>query len=165
MKSPQRVATAKRFRISVVDASEQERRLDQVISRRAYEIFERRGGTGWHELEDWRTAESEIRSNLCVGKICSGGFLLADCDISGFAYDSVEIWLAPRQLTLCGKRIRPEKQAPATSRYQVPVFRVAALPVEIDPRRAFTTVRQGFLEIHMPIVRPEQKKSVRGCAA
>jgi hypothetical protein len=34
---------------------------DDVIRERAYELFERRGGEPGHELEDWLTAERELR--------------------------------------------------------------------------------------------------------
>lgn len=35
---------------------------EDEIRRRAFELFEARGGQEGHELEDWLRAESEIRS-------------------------------------------------------------------------------------------------------
>lgn len=35
---------------------------EDEIRRRAFELFEERGGQGGQELEDWLRAESEIRS-------------------------------------------------------------------------------------------------------
>ena len=35
--------------------------VDEEIRRRAYELFEARGGEDGHELEDWLRAEEEIR--------------------------------------------------------------------------------------------------------
>ena len=37
--------------------------IEEEIRRRAYELFEARGGEGGHELEDWLRAEEEIRSS------------------------------------------------------------------------------------------------------
>lgn len=34
---------------------------DDVVRERAYELFERRGGEPGHELDDWLTAERELR--------------------------------------------------------------------------------------------------------
>jgi Protein of unknown function (DUF2934) len=34
--------------------------LQEQIRRRAYELYERRGGVEGHELEDWLQAESEL---------------------------------------------------------------------------------------------------------
>lgn len=35
---------------------------DNVIARRAYELYEARGGEPGHDWEDWFQAESELRS-------------------------------------------------------------------------------------------------------
>ena len=35
--------------------------LEQEIRKRAYELFEARGGAEGHELEDWLRAEGEIK--------------------------------------------------------------------------------------------------------
>lgn len=35
--------------------------IEEGIRKRAYELFEARGGEGGHELDDWLRAEEEIR--------------------------------------------------------------------------------------------------------
>jgi hypothetical protein len=35
--------------------------IEQQIQKRAYELYEQRGRTDGHELEDWFQAESEIK--------------------------------------------------------------------------------------------------------
>lgn len=37
--------------------------VEEEIRRRAYELFEARGGVEGHELDDWLRAEEEIRGN------------------------------------------------------------------------------------------------------
>ena len=37
--------------------------LEEEIRKRAYELFEARGGENGHEFEDWRRAEEEIMGN------------------------------------------------------------------------------------------------------
>ena len=37
--------------------------LEEEIRKRAYELFEARGGSEGHQLEDWLRAEEEIRGS------------------------------------------------------------------------------------------------------
>ena len=155
---------ATEIRIAAVVAEEQTRRIDAAIARRAYEIFEERGGMGWHELEDWRKAEAELDCRSCVGLTSSETAVLVGCNTAGFAEGSIEIWVAPRQMTICGTPIQKDRTSQGARPYSGPVFRVLKLPVEIDPCRVFATVRQGcFLEIHLPV--GAQKKLVQLQAA
>lgn len=154
------------IKVTAVDPAEQTRRIDEVIARRAYEIFERRGGSGWHELEDWRQAETDVRSKLCFGRTSSDDSLVVGCDVTGFKEGSVEIWLAPRQMTICGKPLRHKEQVSSSSHaYQGIVFRVIALPTEIEPGRATLHLKRKFIEIHLPTVRTKQEARVRAQAA
>src|SRR5262252_7520504 len=95
------------IRTSEFNAAEQRRRIDQAIARRAYEIFESRGAAGWHELEDWRQAESQVRCRLCFGLTTSLDSVRVGCDSGSFEKGSIELWVAPRQITICGKPLRP----------------------------------------------------------
>lgn len=165
MKSQQPAPNSSAVRITVVNTSEQTRRVDEAIARRAYEIFERRGGLGWHELEDWRRAESEIRSRLCIGLTTSQDSVLVSFYIGRFEKDSVEIWVAPRQITICGKMVRHEKESQATHPYRGLVFRVVTVPIEIEPGRVFTRTKQNFLEIHLPMAHTEQTERISARAA
>jgi hypothetical protein len=98
-------------RIFSVGRVEQARRVEEAIGRRAYQIFERRGGMGWHELEGWRQAESEVRSKLCFSLSSSDDSLLVGFDVARFEQGSVEVWIAPQQMTIGGKPIRHKEQA------------------------------------------------------
>ncbi|HYL62675.1 MAG TPA: DUF2934 domain-containing protein [Candidatus Methylomirabilis sp.] len=162
-----RASTASTVGIISVNSVEQARRIDQAIARRAYEIFERRGGMGWHELEDWRDAESEVRSKLCVGLTSSDDSLLVSCNVARFEDHSVGIWVAPKQMTICGKLIgrneRRDKQD--LQPYQGVAFRVVALPVEIDPCRVVANLRHTFLEIRLPMIHPKYEERNRALAA
>jgi len=40
--------------------------LSELISKRAYDLFERRGRGRSHELEDWFKAEHEIKHHLGI---------------------------------------------------------------------------------------------------
>lgn len=140
--------------IMEVSSAEQRRRIDQAIARRANEIFESRGATGWHELEDWRQAESEVRSNFCFGLTTSIDAVLVAFNAASFETDSLELWVAPRQITLCGKPLRTKVLASGSApSYRGTVFRVIVLPAVIDPKGVFSHWKSSFLELHLPIVK------------
>ena len=166
MNTIQSAPMEKAIRIIPVSSAEQARRIDQTIARRAYEVFERRGGMGWHELEDWRQAESEVRSKLCVGLTSTDDALLVSCNLCGFEEGTVEVWTAPRQMTICGKPIRHKEQAAkAAPLYEGIVFRTIALPVEVEPSRAAANVKRSFVEIRLPMIHPKYGERNRAQAA
>src|SRR5262249_20683060 len=131
--------------VTEVSAAEQRRRIDQAIARRAYEIFESRGAAGWHELEDWRRADSEVPCSLCFGLTTSIDSVLVSCDTGSFEKGSIELWVAPRQITICGNPLRPKLLAsePAPV-YRGTVFRVIVLPALIDPKGVFAHWNSNF---------------------
>lgn len=166
MSAIRRVPTPSTIRIFSVDPVEQARRIDEAIARRAYQIFERRGGMGWHELEDWRQAESEVRGKLCFSLSSSDDSLLVGFDIARFEQGSVEVWIALRQMTIWGKPIRHKEQAPgAVPLYEGIVFRTIALPVEIEPGRAVANIKRSFVEIRLPMTHPKYEERSRVQAA
>ena len=119
---------------------------------------------GWHELEDWRQAESEIRSKLCFGRTSSDNALIVSCDVAGFEKGSVEIWAAPRQITICGKPLTQHKSAAGSNPYRGIVFRVVPLAVDVEPTRITTNLKRHVLEIHLPMARSRQELLVRAHA-
>ena len=70
-----------------------------------------------------------------------------------FVRQRPELWIAPRQVTLCGKPLRPRQRTsgPAPT-YCGKVFRVITLPAVIDANRVSAHWQSIFLEIHLPIV-------------
>jgi hypothetical protein len=143
------VPAAATVRITSVNAVEQARRIDEAIARRAYEIFERRGGTGWHELEDWRHAESQVRSKLCFSLSSADNSLRVGFDVARFEEGTVEAWVAPRQMTICGRPIRHKDRTEPL--HGGMVFRTIALPLEVEPGRAVANVKRTFVEIRLPL--------------
>ena len=153
------------IRTSEVAAAEQRIRIDQAIARRANEIFASRGATGWHELEDWRQAESEVRSNFCFGLTTSSDAVLVAFNAASFETGSLELWVAPRQITIRGKPLRPKVLAsgPAPA-YHEAVFRVIVLPAVVDAKSVSVRMRSSFVEIHLPIVQAAREAQARARA-
>jgi HSP20 family molecular chaperone IbpA len=148
------VQQGKKIKVMTVSRAEQARRVDEAIARRAYEIFERRGGTGCHELEDWRQAESEVRSKLCFSLSKADGSFHVGFDAARFEESTTEVWVAPRQMTICGRPIPHKEQSESAEPYhEGMVFRTIALPVEVEPGRAVANVKRNFVEIRLPLTR------------
>lgn len=104
-----------RVKLAIIAADEQTRRTQEAVAHRAYAIFESRDSASWHELENWRQAESELVSPLCCGRMTVGDSLWVGTDIAAFQEDTVEIWVAPLKITICGKPL-VAKEGAATRR-------------------------------------------------
>ena len=144
-----------RVHIVLVSATEQARRVQQAIARRAYQLFERRGGAAWHELEDWRKAESEVVLPCCGGQMKLNGKLWLGADASCFEAGTIEIWVAPRRLTFCGRPSIGNVRATCTEGRPELVYRAVDLPLQVETERVTTRFHGSSLEI---ILRQAQQK-------
>jgi hypothetical protein len=135
--------------IVAVSASEQTRRVQEAVARRAYEIFESRGSASWHELEDWRQAEAELVGPRCSGEMSINGSLWVGTDGGILKQGTIEIWVAPRKITICGEanmvHAQPKHVSPHQSRGMI--FHPIDLPVEIDPSHVTAKFNGPSLEI------------------
>lgn len=138
-------------RVVAVPASEQTRRVAEAVARRAYEIFESRGSAPWHELEDWRQAEAELAGPRCSGVMSLNGSVWVGTDAAIFGQGTVEIWVAPRKITICGEatvdNVDAHRKRIAPSKGREMVFQALDLPVEIDPSHVTAKFNGPFLEI------------------
>jgi len=154
--------------IVAVNADEQERRIHEAIARRAYEIFKNRG-SGAHEQEDWRQAESTILQPFCVGRMTVDDSLWVSMDAAHFLEGTINIWVAPQRVTICGKpRLRRQPATPAVSSSQMQpeiMFREVRLPVEVDPLKVTAKLNGRFLEIFLTKARAKPELAVKAAAA
>ncbi|MGB9464981.1 MAG: DUF2934 domain-containing protein [Candidatus Acidiferrum sp.] len=157
-----------RLNIETVNADEQGRRIHAAIARRAYEIFEK-SGSGAHEQEDWRQAESALLRPLCLGRMSIDDSFWVSTDATNFQEGTINIWIAPRRLTICGKP-RPKKQAselmPSSSTPQEEImFREVGLPVEVDPSKVTAKIKGKFLEILLRKAQGKPEQKLKAAAA
>lgn len=146
--------------VTLMDADEQARRTAAVIACRAYEIFESRGSAAWHELEDWRQAESELMRPLCHGRMPVGDGLWVGTDAAIFEEGTIEIWVAARRLTICGKpRIKGQAAAGTQNRPvgMEKIFRLADLPFDVDPSTVTAKFNGQSLEMFLKKAQSEHK--------
>lgn len=157
-----------KLNIVAVEADEQARRIHEAVARRAFEIFEKRG-TGSHELEDWRQAESALLRPICIGRMAIDDSFWVSADATNFQEGTINIWVASRRLTICGMP-RPKQQATAliaggSVRQEEVMFREVRLPIEIDPSNVTACINGKFLEIRLKKAPAKPAQATRAAAA
>jgi Protein of unknown function (DUF2934) len=153
----------KRVKLTIIDGNEQMRRMREAVAHRAYAIFESRGSGSWHELEDWRQAESELVRPLCCGRMTAGDSLWIGTDARIFEQGTIEIWVAPRKITICGEpRSDKDVQGIGARSRETRIFRVLDLCIDVDPSQMTATLHGPSLEM---LVRKAQAKSRQEASA
>lgn len=84
--------------------SNQWSKISDVIARRAFDIFEGRGRSPGHELEDWFRAESELLRPVPVNVAESDGEYIVRAEVPGFGYQDIEVIVEPLYLAISGRR-------------------------------------------------------------
>ncbi len=127
--------------------------INDLIARRAYELFESSGFTHGRALEDWLRAESEILLQAPVDVTETENGFTIRADVPGFDEKDLEVRVAPRSLCITGKRQELSDQKEGTTIYSerrsTHIFRVLHLPAEIHGDAVNTTVSEGLLEIKL----------------
>ena len=125
--------------------------VNELIARRAYELFESRGFTHGHHFDDWHRAESEIL-HPCPLKFTETetGFILR-AEVSGFTEKDLEVRVEPRRLYITGRRQEATELAEVKTVYAErrasQIFRVLDLPASVDLDEVTATLSDGVLEV------------------
>lgn len=154
-----------KIKVLAVDASEQTRRVAEVVARRAYEIFESRGSVSGHEVEDWSHAQSELVRPCFSGRMSVDSTLWIGTDVGLFEEGTIEIWVAPHQLTICGKPRAAAATTEGSGAYPHggTVFHVCNPTCEIDPSRVTAKINGASLEIFLR--KADAKREVKAAGA
>lgn len=130
------------------------REIQLGIARRAYELFEMRGGEHGHDWEDWFQAESELLHPVSVALSESPTGLAVRANVLGFEEGELEVAVEPRQIIVVGQKAlmtsgRSAKPANADWSPDL-ILHVIHLPVEIDPEGAVIEFQTGMLKFELP---------------
>ncbi len=133
---------------------ERANRISEQIARRAYQLFEADGFPAGRDLEHWLRAESELLHPVPVSIRESESALTVQAEAPGFSAADLQIGVEPRRVTISGKRETKEESRKGKSIYQEQtaseIFRVIALPAEIDTAKAAATLNNGIIELTLP---------------
>lgn len=126
----------------------------ELISRRAFELFESRGAIPGHDREDWLRAESELLHPVPMSLIESIGEYVVQAEVPGFRKKDLEINVKPRRLVISGLRDDRLQTKNAQVIYSEVVanrlLRTVDLPSDVDTSRVSTTVEDGVLSVELP---------------
>ncbi len=119
--------------------------LQLAIARRAYELFEARGGEHGHDWEDWFQAELELLRPVPVVTSESRDMFTLCANVLGFEPEDLQVAVEPVRLTILGNLGNQLADA-----YPSEILRVVELPVEIVPERSRVSLRTGVLRFDLP---------------
>ena len=143
--------------------------INDLIARRAYELFASRGFTDGHHFEDWHRAESEILRPIPLEVTETETELAVRAEVPGFDEKDLEVRVEPRRLIIAGKRQEASEKMKGkivyTERHTNQIFRVLDLPTSIDPSDVKATLSDGVLEVMLSKVRGGKKIPVLTKAA
>lgn len=136
------------------------RELQEVISRRAYELFEGRGCEHGQDLADWLRAESDLLQHIAIKVSEYKDRLAVEAELSGFSADEIEVSAEPRRLIISGKTSLTDKESENTFSREIlaesaevltkPTFRLLDLPVEIDADKVEAKLTGETLTVTLP---------------
>ena len=146
--------TARPRRVNVQEFLDPVNAIYESIARRAFEIFQGRGGAGGHDLDDWFGAEAELFHSAHLDVVESDDAVAVRAEVPGFTAYELQVILEPRLLIITGKRDTRDHQTTRKTIYRDcctdRVFRVLRLPAEVDPKKATAALKDGILELAMP---------------
>ncbi len=131
--------------------------LSELIAQRAFEIFECRGRTDGNDLSDWFGAEAELFHSAHLHLYESDDALAVEAEVPGFHADDLEVGVEPLRLTIAGWRQASGNAAGKVVYFDAcanRILRAMDLPMEVDPKKATATLKDGILELALPKANP-----------
>ncbi len=148
---------------------ERAQEINDLIARRAYELFESRGLAHGHDREDWLRAESEILLSVPVDTTETETEITVHAQVPGLNEKDLEVQVAPRSLCITGKRQEVAEQKEEQTVYSEPcsaqIFRVLDLPSQVKPNSVNATLSGNILEIRVLKVGMGKKIAILAKAA
>ena len=168
LKSEERVAP---LRITEFDKIfDRMREMQEEISRRAFELFEKGGRMFGRDLDDWFKAESELLHpvNISIEETDDG--LKVEAEVPGFKAEELEVSVEPHRLTITGKHEAEKEEKKRgkivySERSAERIMRAVDLPVEVDTEKVSAVLKDGVLEFTMPKAAPAKKIAIETKAA
>jgi HSP20 family molecular chaperone IbpA len=130
-------------------------RLNEQIMRRAYQIFEDRGGIPGSELDNWLTAENELVWKPPIELSEKNNELLLSMAVPGVDPRDIQVEATPEELVVRAetRHEHREDEGPIHSCefHSGSMFRVVRFPKRIDPDHVRAEFKNGMLKVHAPV--------------
>jgi HSP20 family protein len=147
---------------SSIDRSVQE--IYSQVVQRAYDLFQQRGYTHGNHNDDWFRAEAELLQPAPVHIDEEEDKFVVRAEVPGFRPNQIDVRVEPSRVLITGNTEEQEKQKSRGRTIYSEVrstrlFRVLALPTEVNPEKAQASVADGILQIVLP--KATSRKAVR----
>lgn len=154
-KKPATASTAKIPAIkSTDDIFRQMEIFASKISKRAYELFEGRGGHPGHDIEDWLQAESELFKKPSVEVSSTGNNIIIKADVKGYKADDLQVGIESNYVIIYGAKRSSSKSKKGdgftAEAYSEVLSRVIDLPGNVNTDKAKAKLERGILRIEAP---------------
>ncbi len=138
--------------------------IDRQLSRRAFELFENRGGVVGHDLNDWLQAEKELLWRPCAELTETDTAIRASFALAGLTPKGVEVLAEPDRLTVRAdikhQHRKEEGNVHLCEFHQGRLYRSIALPSTIIPEKARGEIKEGMLTVTLPKERASAGKKI-----
>jgi len=143
--------------------------LQLAVARRAYELFEARGGEHGHDWEDWFQAEAELLRPVSVSLSESEDRISVRANVLGFDESELQVSVEPRRVTILGKKEMSMTESEGgkieyVDWYPDQLLQFIDLPGEVAPDRSTVELQAGLLRCELPRAAAE-KIATTGIAA
>jgi HSP20 family protein len=128
--------------------------LNEAISRRAFELYEKEGRVDGQDLRHWLEAEREILHPVHMKLEHADGEFVVLAELPGFMANDIEVSVEPRRVIITGKRESKveDKQGDAVYVEQCSdeIFRTMDLPAEVNVLKVTAMLKDGVLTVQLP---------------
>jgi HSP20 family protein len=147
---------------SSIDRNVQE--IYNQVVQRAYELFQQRGYSHGNHHDDWLRAEAELLQAAPVHIDEEDDKFVVRAEVPGYRPNQIDVRVEPNRVLITGNTEEQEKQRSRghtiySEVRSTKLFRVLALPTEVNPEKAQASVADGILQIVLP--KAASRKAVR----
>jgi HSP20 family molecular chaperone IbpA len=128
--------------------------INDLIARRAYELFESSGRAHGSDREHWLRAESEILHPMPLEITDTEAEISVRAEVPGFGAKHLQIGVTPRRLFILGEHEgaleRREGKNVRSGHQRDLILGTLELSTKVDSDRVKATVDDGLLEVTLP---------------
>ncbi|HVC90196.1 MAG TPA: Hsp20/alpha crystallin family protein [Acidobacteriaceae bacterium] len=148
-------------------------RLAAEIEKKAFSLFQQRGGSDGFALSDWFRAESEFLHPTPIEVKEDEKEVVIKAEVPGFELKELSISAEPYGIRIYGKSEKREQEKKEEKKGTVrhyseisgtEVLRQVSLPAAINPENATARLEKGVLEIHLPKAAPPKLIEIKSAA-
>ena len=122
--------------------------IQQMISSRAYEIYETRGRESGHDLDDWVQAEQELNRSESLEVIDTGREIRILARVNSLSGEELAIGVSQQRVIILGDN--PGSGAAGLQSRRPALLHVVNLVPKINPSEAVAQISNGILEVTLP---------------